>query len=210
MTRALAAGAVLALASAALPHLARDAGPEAPLLAADASFDAALAARDPGTFAAHVAEDAVFAAGTPLVGRAAVAAHWSRYLAPDGPTLRWRPIAGGVAPSGDLGWTTGEARYAWKQKGIDQSGLRYVTVWRRSAGGRWEAVLDGSLEPVPPGPSTRAPVRTFASSDGFLEGTIGTYRRDEGTRTITGIFLVVRERRDGAWRTIHDSEMPTG
>jgi ketosteroid isomerase-like protein len=159
---------------------------------------------------AHVAEDAVFSAGTPLVGRVAVAAHWSRYLAADGPTLRWRPTAAGVAPSGDLGWTTGEARYAWKQKGIDQSGLRYVTVWRKGAGGRWEVVLDGSLEPVPPGPSTRTPVRTFTSSDGLLEGSIGTFRRVAGDRTITGIFLVVLERQGGAWRTVHESEMPTG
>jgi ketosteroid isomerase-like protein len=200
----------LAAAVVALAPLAGTAGPEQAVLAADASFDAALAARDPATFTAHVAEDAVFSGATLLVGRTAVVERWSRFLDPEGPTLRWKPTAGGVAPSGDLAWTTGLARYAWKQKGIERDGLRYVTVWRAGAGGRWEVVLDGSLEPVPPGPSSRRVVRTFTSRDGSLEGTVGTFERKVGERNVTGIFLLVRERRGDAWHTVHESEMPSG
>jgi ketosteroid isomerase-like protein len=201
-----------ALAAAAAVSLLALSGPGSPtqaVLAADVSFDAALAARDPSTIPTHVAEDAVFAGSTLLVGRTAIAERWSRFLDPEGPTLRWKPTAGAVARSGDLAWTTGQARYAWKRKGVEQDGLRYVTVWRKGADGRWEAVLDGSLEPVPPGPSARKAVRTFTSRDGSLEGTIGTYERKVDGRVVTGIFLLVRERQGGAWRTVHDSEMPS-
>jgi len=201
--------ALAAAVAVSLATLAGAGGPEQAVLAADASFDAALAARDPATFSVHVAEDAVFSGSTLLVGRQAVAERWSRFLDAEGPTLRWKPTAGVVAASGDLAWTTGEARYAWKQKGIDQDGLRYVTVWRKGAGARWEVVLDGSLEPVAPGPSSRKVVRTFTSRDGSMEGSIGTYERKVGDRIVAGIFLLVRERRDGAWRTVHESEMPS-
>ncbi len=204
MVRALAAVAAALLAGAG------DAGPTAALLAADAAFDRALAARDPATFATHVAEDAVFAGKGLLVGREAVAARWARYLDPQGPALRWKPTDAGVAASGDLGWTIGDARFTWKQKEVDEAGLRYLTVWRRGTGGRWEAVLDGPLQPAPPGPSARTPVRTLTSSDGSLEASIGTYERRTGDRTIRGIFLAVRERRDGALHTVLDSEVPSG
>lgn len=207
---ALALVALLAPAGAgrAVPPASPEPGPAASLLAADASFDAALAARDPETFAAHVADDAVFVGRDLLVGRDAVAARWARYLDPQGPVLRWKPTDAGVAPSGDLGWTIGDARLTWKQKEVDTAGLRYLTVWRKGTGGRWEAVVDGPLQPAPPGPSTRAPVRTLTSSDGSLEASIGIYERPTGDGTVRGFYLSVRERRAGALRTLLDSEVP--
>jgi ketosteroid isomerase-like protein len=200
----------LAALAAALLAAAPAAGPESELLAADVAFDAAVAAKDRPAFLALVAEDAVFSGATLAVGRNAVRERWARFFEPDGPTLRWNPTDAGVAASGDLGWTVGDAQYEWKQKGASAPGLRYLTVWRRGPDGRWQAVLDGSLEPAAPGPSTRRPVRTFTSGDGSLEASIGTYERGDGADRKAGNYLTVRVRRDGAWRTILDSEMPSG
>jgi ketosteroid isomerase-like protein len=193
---------------AALVAFLLAAGPEAPLLRADEALDAAVAARDREAFLSLLEPDAVFTGATLLAGRDAVWGRWSRFFEPGGPTLRWHPTAGGVAGSGDLGWTVGEATFAWKEKGIAPSPGRYLTVWRKDAGGRWVAALDGSLEPVSPAPSRRKEVRTLVSRDGSLEGSIGTWERGEGAARTTGIFLLVRERRDGAWRTVQESEIP--
>jgi ketosteroid isomerase-like protein len=199
------AAALLAMLAGAL--LA--ASPAEPLLAADRALDDAVGRRDRESFLALVDADAVFAGATLLVGRDAIWSRWSRFFDPAGPTLRWRPTAGGIAPSGDLGWTTGEARYEWKAKGVSEPDLRYLTVWRRSADGRWVAVMDGSLEPVTPGPFSRKAALTVTSRDGAMEAAIGTFERGEGAARSTGIFLVVREQKDGAWRVVRESEMPS-
>jgi len=181
--------------------------PAPELVAVDAAWDAAVAARDEKGFLSRVAEDAVFVGGTLQVGRAAIREKWSRYFVPGGPTLRWKPTDSGLAASGDLGWTIGDASYAWKDKGVGPSPGRYVTVWAKDPGGRWMAVLDGSLEPAPPAPSTRKALRTVTSRDGTLEASVGTWERGEGAARTTGTFLVVKERRAGAWRTLLDSEV---
>ena len=181
--------------------------PAPELVAVDADWDAAVAARDEKGFLSRVAEDAVFVGGTLQVGRAAIREKWSRYFVPGGPTLRWKPTDSGLAASGDLGWTIGDASYAWKDKGVGPSPGRYVTVWAKDPGGRWMAVLDGSLEPAPPAPSTRKALRTVTSRDGTLEASVGTWERGEGAARTTGTFLVVKERRAGAWRTLLDSEV---
>ncbi len=200
-----------ALLAAAISAALLATGPGSALRAADTAFDAALAARDGEAFLSHVAEDAVFGGRRLLVGRAAIREGWSRYLDPRGPTLRWRPTAAGVATSGDLGWTTGEATYEWREKGVRETGLRYLTVWRRSPDGRWLAVLDGSLAPVPGGrASRREVVRTVKSSDGSLEASIGTWERGDGPSRTTGTFLTVRARSGDAWATVHDAETPSG
>lgn len=193
---------------AALSALLLAAGPATDLLAVDASWDAAVAARDEAAFLSRVAEDAVFAGATLQVGRAAIREKWARYFVPGGPTLRWKPTDSGLAGSGDLGWTIGDATYAWKEKGVAESPGRYVTIWARDGSGRWMAILDGSLEPAPPAPSVRTAVRTLVSRDGALEASIGTWRRGSGGGSTTGTFLLVRERRDGAWHTVLESETP--
>jgi ketosteroid isomerase-like protein len=181
--------------------------PAPELLAVDSAWDAAVAARDDAAFLSRVAEDSVFAGGALQVGRAAIREKWARYLAPDGPTLRWKPTGSGMAASGDLGWTVGDAVFEWKAKGLAPSAGRYVTVWAKDAGGRWVAALDGSLEPPTGRPSARKAVRTVASRDGTLEASIGTWERGEGAGRESGTFLVVRERQGGAWRTLVESEL---
>ena len=135
--------------------LAAGAAPE--LAAVDSAWDAAVAARDEAAFLSRVAEDSVFAGGSLQVGRAAIREKWSRYFTPGGPTLRWKPTGSGMAASGDLGWTVGEASFAWQEKGVAPSPGRYVTVWAKDSGGRWVAVLDASLEPS--GEAAARPVR---------------------------------------------------
>ena len=196
--------AAAALLLAAL-LLAAGAAPE--LAAIDTAWDAAVAARDEAAFLSRVAEDSVFAGGALQVGRAAIREKWARYLAPGGPTLRWKPTDSGMAASGDLGWTVGEASFAWREKGVAPSPGRYVTVWAKEGGGRWMAVLDASLEPATGRPSTRKVVRTVTSRDGTLEASIGTWERGEGAGRASGTFLVVRERQGGAWRTVVESEL---
>jgi len=196
-----AAGVLAALLVAAAP------APE--LAAVDAAWDAAVAARDEAAFLSRIAEDAVFAGGTLQVGKAVIREKWARYLLPGGPTLRWTPTGAGIAPSGDLGWTVGDATFAWKEKGVAPSPGRYVTVWSKDGQGRWMAALDAELEPSPTKPAARRAVRILTSRDGTLEASIGTWERGEGPSRETGTFLLVREKQGGAWRAVVDSEIPS-
>lgn len=59
-------------------------------------------------------------------------------------TLRWEPLYGSVASSGDLGYTYGTYQYeSLTPEGeyIKDEGT-YVTIWRRNADGNWKFVLD--------------------------------------------------------------------
>jgi len=183
------------------------AGPASELVAVDAAWDAAVAARDQAGFLSRVAPDAVFAGAALQVGREAIREKWARYLADGGPTLRWRPTDSGLAASGDLGWTTGEAVFEWKARGVAPSPGRYVTVWSKDASGRWMAVLDSSLEPASPEKAERRVVRTIVSRDGSMEASIGTWEWGDGPSRKAGTFLLVRERVGGAWHPVVDSQV---
>ena len=194
-------------ASAALALLLLAAAPAPELEAIDVAWDAAVAARDEAAFLSRVAPDSVFAGGALQVGRDAIRKGWARYLTPGGPTLRWKPTGSGMAASGDLGWTVGEASYAWKEKGVAPSPVRYVTVWAKDEQGRFLAVLDASLESPTGGAPLRRAVRTVTSRDGTLEATLGTWTRGDGRET--GSYLVIRERTAEGWRTVVESEIPS-
>lgn len=199
----------LPLLAAALLAADLGAGPARELLEVDAAWDAAVAAKDQAGFLSRVAGDAVFAGPALQVGRQAIGERWARYFAAGGPTLRWKPTESGLAASGDLGWTIGDAIFTWTEKGVAPTPGRYMTVWARDASGRWMAALDGSLEPAPGSPATRKAERTLASRDGSMEASIGTWERGVGAARTTGIFLVVREKVGGAWRVVQDSEIPS-
>ncbi len=181
---------------------------QAPVLVkVDSAWSGAVAARDEHGFLSRVARDSVFASGTLQVGREAIREKWSRYFAPEGPALRWKPTDWGKAASGDLGWTIGDAFTSWKEKGVSSSPGRYVTVWAKDHRGRWMAVLDSPLVPAPRAPSARKALHSLASRDGRLEASIGTWERGEGAARTTGTFLVVKERRGGEWHALVDSEV---
>jgi len=195
----------------ALPWLAAlilAAGPAPELSGVDAAWDAAVGAKDQAAFLSRVALDAVFSAGTLQVGREAIREKWARYFVEGGPTLRWRPTGSSLAASGDLGWTVGDAEFAWKEKGVAPTPMRYLTVWAKDASGRWLAALDSSLEPASGKPATRKAARTVSSRDGTMEASIGTWERGEGAARTTGTWLVVREKRGGSWQVVQDTEVP--
>jgi ketosteroid isomerase-like protein len=196
----------------ALPLLAAvlvAAGPERELASLDADWSASLAAKDQAAFLSRVAPDAVFSGGDLQVGREAIRDKWARYFAEGGPKLRWKPTDSGLAGSGDLGWTVGDAVFEWKEKGVDPSPGRYVTVWVKDASGRWMAALDASLEPASGRPSARIAARTLTSRDGTMEASIGTWESGEGKSRKTGTFLVIWEKTGGAWRVVQDSQVPS-
>jgi ketosteroid isomerase-like protein len=142
----------LLLAGVALGCQTRVEGVVDEVIQADVDFDRAMADGDLERFAEMVAHDAVFFGGGITEGRDAVARDWAPFFEPDAPvTLRWRPVHGEVASSGDLGYTWGE----FKRTVRDGEGSEavftgsYVTVWRRGDDSRWRAVLDIGTPPEP-------------------------------------------------------------
>ena len=195
----------------ALPLLAAvlaAAGPAPELAAVDADWAATVARKDQSAFLSRIAPDAVFSGGDLQGGREAIGQKWARYFADGGPTLQWKPTDSGVAASGDLGWTVGDALFEWKEKGVAPAPGRYVTVWVKDASGRWMAALDASLEPASGKPGARIAVRKLTSVDGTMEATIGSWESGQGSTRKSGTFLAIREKTGGAWRIVRDSQVP--
>lgn len=61
--------------------------------------------------------------------------------------LTWEPRVADAAPSGDLAFTSGDATIHGEQ-GLAFS--KYLTVWKRSANGKWYFVADGGNSAPPP------------------------------------------------------------
>jgi ketosteroid isomerase-like protein len=127
-------------------------GAAAQIVKADADFAQSVADRNRERFLSLVAENATFGGGTPneLHGRDAIMKEWAEFFSPDGPTLTWAPTRGEVIGAGDLGYTTG--RSVFRSKGADgtitERRGQYVTVWKKQADGRWQAIYDtGSTIP---------------------------------------------------------------
>lgn len=65
--------------------------------------------------------------------------------------LEWVPVHGGVAPSGDLGWTIGVATATNPDTGA-RNYSKYLSIWRRQPNGEWRFVVDGgNARPAPAG-----------------------------------------------------------
>ena len=135
----------LLLAAAALallgPPLRGQSGPAHDLtrqvFAAESSFAATMANRDLEAFAAFVAPEAVFLGKTPLRGRDAVIAAWSRYFDGVEAPFSWRPETVEVLPSGTLALTSGPV--------YDPDGKQtntFTSIWRLDPDGRWRVIFD--------------------------------------------------------------------
>jgi ketosteroid isomerase-like protein len=62
-------------------------------------------------------------------------------------TMQWEPKGGGIAQSGELGYTYG--LYALKPSGRDTTLYgTYVSIWKKQADGSWKFVLDSGNEGV--------------------------------------------------------------
>ena len=102
----------------------------------------AAASRERGARAAfleYLAEDSIVLQPGPVFGRAA----WESAGELPG-TLDWAPDWAEMAADGRLGFTTGPWRLVSAAGGPALAEGRYVTVWRREAGG-WKAVFDGGF-----------------------------------------------------------------
>ena len=128
-----------------LPML-RTRGPLEQVRAADTAFSALAqrvgTGRAFGDFAAENAQ--IFSTpGEFITGPNAI----SESFGPSGSSgaLVWHPVAGGVAESGDLGFTVGNAVFT----GLREDGgqvvrySKYLTVWKKQRDGRWRYVVDG-------------------------------------------------------------------
>lgn len=142
-----ARGAVLA--DAVMP---RTRGPLEQVRAADTAFSALAqrvgTGRAFGDFAAENAQ--IFSTpGEFITGPRAISASFG----PSGTSgaLVWRPVAGGVSQSGDLGFTVGNAVFTGQREDGGQvvRYSKYLTVWKKQRDGDWRYVVDGgSARPI--------------------------------------------------------------
>jgi ketosteroid isomerase-like protein len=137
-----------AAASAVIGDLpmARTRGPLEQVRAADTAFSALAqrvgTGRAFGDFAAENAQ--VFSTpGEFITGPVAI----RESFGPSGSSgaLVWRPVAGGVAQSGDLGFTVGNAVFTGQREDGGQvvRYSKYLTVWKKQRDGGWRYVVDG-------------------------------------------------------------------
>jgi len=77
--------------------------------------------------------------------------------------IKWWPLYAGISRSGDLGFTTGAARY-----GADVAFTNYFSIWRRQPDGSWKWVIDmgTKLESISHGPDTPVEVVPPANARG--------------------------------------------
>jgi ketosteroid isomerase-like protein len=121
------------------------------LLDLERRFAAAVAAGGGKAFASWFADDAVsLSNGRPAVlGRGALAAqaNWD----PKAYQLTWTPTGAQMGPSNDMGFTWGH--YEGRSKDIHGEPVtvtgRYITVWKKLAGGSWKVALDASATEPP-------------------------------------------------------------
>jgi len=74
---------------------------------------------------------------------------WNKKEAGAG-VLNWHPVYGGIAASGDLGFTTGP--WTFQPKSIRDSVVargQYSTVWKKDKSGEWKFVVDLGINKTP-------------------------------------------------------------
>jgi ketosteroid isomerase-like protein len=104
--------------------------------AVDIAFSNAAQTDVAAAFGAYAAPDGAQTAGgstTWAFGPEAIRAAWSGTAS----TFHWSPELGGVASSGDLGFTVGYVYF----DGSPVPG-KYFTVWQKQANGEWRYIVD--------------------------------------------------------------------
>lgn len=121
------------------------------LLELEGRFSQSVATGGGKAFATWFADDAVtLNNGKPAVlGRGAIAqsATWD----PKEYSLTWVAEGAQMGPSGDMGFTWGQ--YTGRAKDRNGEAIvttgRYITVWKRVAGGEWKVAMDASANGAP-------------------------------------------------------------
>lgn len=190
------------------------------LLEADRVFCADTTERGLDGWLSSFAADAVVAtpAGEFLTGMEALEEYYGSLPFPP-PGFRWEPDAGGIAASGELGFTAGswEIRPPGAADDAEFPRGRYLSVWRRQPDGGFRVVADigGEVDfrtrlDRSPGPPLdwSATTERFERAEGgrfaFAVGTWSARSRDPATGVEAeheGGFLTVWERTvEGSWK----------
>ncbi len=143
LTMLLAVGAIAGPQDAGVPADARTT-----IAAANAAWLPAMKARDANAIAAPYADDGIFVAatGTVATGRDAIARLMRERFA-TGTVLSGELVQDGLTRQGTMIYEWGHATWtvAAGGKPPTQARGRYLTVWRRSAAGRWQIARNLSL-----------------------------------------------------------------
>lgn len=139
-------------AAAAVVAEAAEDDPRAEILAADRAFAARAgqvgAAQAFREFMDEVDGRLIPTGVDPVVGADAIYALMGGD-APETVRLVWEPVEAWVAESGDFGFSWGRSRYIPVDPEQPEREGRYVTVWRKDAGGRWKGLIDiGNTRPA--------------------------------------------------------------
>jgi ketosteroid isomerase-like protein len=116
------------------------------LMELDRRFDAETAVKGAAGWTSFFAENGTMQMGDapPIVGREAIRKATEPVFGRPGTTLRWTPAEAGLWVPGKLGYTKGTYRNTSKDKSgkaVVRTGT-YVTVWKKSADGRWQVLFD--------------------------------------------------------------------
>jgi hypothetical protein len=123
-----------------------------PVVAAERAFAAdALTMGVKASFLKYSTDDAIMFQETPRNAHEIV----SGWPDEDSTTIVWWPVWAGISQSGDLGFTTGPAKY-----GDAEPRSYYFTVWARQPNGSWKWIYDGG-----PGAAGTVPFAQDAAVD---------------------------------------------
>lgn len=131
---------------AGVDHNADAAASLAAVLQADRDFAALAAARDVQVAFTTFAAPTGLVMGGPEYGPDQISASFAEAVRV-GATLEWGPILGGVADSGDLGYTVGIAVSTGPN---GKRYTKYLSIWQRQPDGTFKYVADGGTSrPAP-------------------------------------------------------------
>lgn len=95
-------------------------------------------------FLEYADDSAVLLRAIPIIGKIALEESFKGF-SDEGFILTWKPYAGNISSSGDLGYTYGYFTMTVKADSSTQDG-NYVSIWKKQAGGDWKFVLDTGNE----------------------------------------------------------------
>ncbi len=130
---------------------------EAAVRAAEEQWSQVAGAKDLEKTVGFYADNAVIQPpGTPATaGKEAIRAFWAAEFKDPAYQLSWKPVAVGVAGSGDFAYTRGsyDSTYTPAGKAVREHG-KYLVVWKKQAGA-WKVVVDmfsgdGPVTPIEP------------------------------------------------------------
>ncbi len=136
-----------------IPMLLVPPAPAPELEAADLAFAADVEAHGTDAWVEiFLADGGMESNGERVTGKDAIRATMEPTLSDRTVRLQWAPLASGLSPAGDLGYTIGawalrkHADGAWRTEATGS----YVTVWQRAADGAWKVLFDaGEDDPAP-------------------------------------------------------------